>query len=181
MRDVRRRQTLSASAPPRNARELLKLTRRHPIAYLPLRGRACALSIRTYRPLTRAPSSGPSCVLYIVRRRRQAPPPPPLCNHPRAQFHHIPSAPAPHPRAVGARTPQIVHRTWADLVCLRRKSLMVWLLFSLDPLLGFLGCKQRLQIINYGFASLGKNPRIQRARDGNGRQVVYVMRTGSYN
>ena len=40
-----------------------ELTHRHHPAGSPLRGSACALSIRTYRPLTRAPSTGPSCVL----------------------------------------------------------------------------------------------------------------------
>ena len=48
---------------PRKAREHRKLTHRHRPAGSPLRGSASALSIRTYRPLTRAPSSGPSCVL----------------------------------------------------------------------------------------------------------------------
>ena len=45
-----------------------KLTHRHHPAGLPLRGSAYALSIRTYRPLTRAPSTGPSCVLYFVHK-----------------------------------------------------------------------------------------------------------------
>ncbi len=51
------------------AREFLKLTHRHHPAGSPLRGNACALSIRTYRPLTRAPSTGPSCVLYVAPRK----------------------------------------------------------------------------------------------------------------
>ena len=38
------------------------------------------------------------------------PPPPPLSNHPRAQLHHIPPAPAPLPHAAGVRIFQIVNR-----------------------------------------------------------------------
>ena len=46
---------------------------------------------------------------YLVHRRRQ--PPSSLSSHSRSQFHHVPLASAPLPRAAGARTLQIVHRT----------------------------------------------------------------------
>ena len=108
-------------APAPQARELPKLTHRHHPAGSPLRGSASALSIRTYRPLTRAPLSGPSCVLYLVHRHRQVPPsyivhgrrqpPPPLSNYARSSLHDSPPDLASRARATGARISQIVPRT----------------------------------------------------------------------